>query len=123
MELVLSSIDELIQEAHGTAKLKGWWDENQQRTFGDQIALMHSELSEVLEAYRDGCSLSYAGCEHGYEHCDKGCKPEGIAAEFADALIRIFDTCGRYGIPLAEALQAKIAYNKTRPYLHGGKKL
>ena len=33
------------------AKQHGWWDED--RTFGEVIALCHSELSEALEAYRD----------------------------------------------------------------------
>ena len=44
-------------------------------------------------------------------------------AEFADVLIRIFDTCGKYDIPLAKAMAAKMAYNETRAYRHGGKKL
>ena len=32
------------------ARDHGWWDT--ERTFGDCIALVHSELSEALEAYR-----------------------------------------------------------------------
>ncbi len=48
-------------------------------------------------------------------------KPEGIPIELANLLIRIFDTCGTYGINLSEALRMKMAYNKTRPYRHGGK--
>ena len=36
----------LQREAHAIAKDHGWWDE--ERTFGDLIALVHSELSEAL---------------------------------------------------------------------------
>jgi len=45
------TITELVKEAYETAKEKGWHDVP--ATFGDRIALCHSELSEALEAYRD----------------------------------------------------------------------
>ena len=41
----------LQKEAHAIAKDHGWW--GQERTFGYLIALVHSELSEALEAYRE----------------------------------------------------------------------
>lgn len=107
-----------------------------ERSFGDQIALMHSELSEALEAYRKhdldlDLSIYYESAFGLISRQDpnfnswvyENKKPEGIAVELADALIRIFDTCGRYNIPLEEALRLKMAYNKTRPYKHGGKKI
>ena len=37
-------------KVHNNAKEKGWWDE--ERNDGEMIALMHSELSEALEALR-----------------------------------------------------------------------
>ncbi len=110
------------------------------RTFGDQIALQHSELSEVLEEMRKGIEFTeiygirkYDGGPDGggdsreYVKYEEGkpfhLKPEGIAVEYADLLIRVFDTCGKYNIPLEEALKLKMAYNKTRPHRHGNKKL
>ena len=42
--------------------------------------------------------------------------------ELADAIIRIADMCGAYGLDLEEALTKKMEYNKSRPYRHGGKK-
>ncbi len=36
------------KEVHDTAREKGWWDK--ERNDGEMIALMHSELSEALEA-------------------------------------------------------------------------
>ena len=43
-------LSDLQREAHAIAKEHGWWDE--ERTFGDLIALIHSEASEALEGYR-----------------------------------------------------------------------
>jgi len=132
-------ISDLIRESHETAKAKGWWNQEPARSLPEQIALMHSELSEALEEYRKfGVGGGHhGGAAHGTDlydglSCEEGDvviplwsgkgKPEGIAAEFADVLIRIADTCGKYDIPLEEALKAKLAYNKTRPHRHGGKK-
>ena len=127
-------INEMIQEIHENAVNHGWWEED--RAFGELIALCHSELSEALEEYRNGKSMVY--CEPCTntgrpfkEHSDKRCmeclkacptcKPEGMAVELADCVIRIMDMCGRYNIDLESVILQKHAYNKTRPYKHGGK--
>jgi NTP pyrophosphatase (non-canonical NTP hydrolase) len=94
-------INYFIKECHTVAKKKGWWEEA--RNEGELIALMHSELSEVLEAMR--------------RHHPK----EAIAEELADCCIRIFDYCGAKNIDLEKALLKKIEYNKTRSYRHGKK--
>lgn len=106
------TIAELMKQAHKTAVDKGWWDE--ERNFAEQIALQHSELSEALEEWRDRHDLT----EVYYE----GDKPCGIPIEYADLLLRVADACQHYGIDLEAALRVKMAYNKTRPHKHGGKR-
>lgn len=98
---------------HQVAREHGWWDDK--RTLGDQIALMHSELSEALEEYRNG--------HKPHEVRIEGTKPEGVPVELADCIIRIFDTLTYYGVDVEKVLMDKIRYNKSRPFRHGGKTL
>ena len=102
------NIKELVKDAHENAKDKGWHDED--RTFGELIALCHAELSEALEEFRKGKRLTegYYKCEGDYSKCNAKCsecktaKPEGIPIELADVIIRIADMCGKYGIDAEE---------------------
>lgn len=131
------SLNKLCQEAHENAIKHGWWEE--EKSFGELIALVHSELSEALEEYRlhsqpteifyecdnEKCTLNNGVCEASIPAKFKDCqaKPCGIPTELADVLIRIFDMCGHYGIDLDEAVRIKMEYNKLRPWKHGGKKI
>lgn len=107
------------------------------KPFPEIVALCHSELSEALEEYRDGMPMAYQVDGKRYypalnrtepntveDVCkwrdDK--KPEGIAVEMIDCIIRILDWCGHEGIDVDTLMEKKVMYNKNRPYRHGGKK-
>jgi NTP pyrophosphatase (non-canonical NTP hydrolase) len=117
-------ISELVKQAHETAKAKGWWEEK--RTYLEILALIHSEISEAVECVREGMieptvetTEIFNGGSKVPQKISK--KPIGLPSELADVIIRIADFCGHEGIDLEAAIKAKMAYNKTRAYRHGGK--
>lgn len=96
---------------------KGWYDED--RSVGDMVALLHSEVSEVLEAYR---TFKFQDATERIPNADLD-KPEGVGAEMADCLIRLLDMAKRWDVDLAAEFTRKMAYNWTREYRHGGRHL
>ena len=84
-----------------------WWHdlktgERLERNKGELIALMHSELSEMLEAVRKNAKD------------DKLPHRSGEEVELADMIIRALDYAGAYGFDLDGAIAEKRAFNATR---------
>ena len=102
------SVAQLQEKIHRTAVEHGWWD--QDRSIGEVLILAVTELAQAMEAYRDGNPLS--------EKIDGYTKVE---EELVDTIIRILDLAGGMGYDIENALRAKMAYNETRAYRHGGK--
>lgn len=107
--MVFIAVETLTQACHGLAHRAGWWndlktgeDMRGKRNFGELIALCHSELSEALEAHRKDKMDDHLPHRKGAE------------VELADALIRICDLAGGYGLDLAGAVTDKLAYNSRR---------
>lgn len=114
------TIAELVRQSYDTAEAHGWHALGASPV--ERFCLMHSEISEALEDYRSGRAVDHIYCEPSVVSIGAA-KPCGVPIELADVVIRIADFCGCYDIDLNEAIRIKQAYNETRPYLHGGKKL
>ena len=101
-------IDELAFQIHNNAIDKGFWEANNGPIFYmKQIAMIHSEATEALEAMR---------------------KEEGsdtVVKELADIIIRTLDLWGglvRDGYTkksIEESLVEKVNYNTQRERMHG----
>lgn len=101
-------LDALSAVLHETAKEKGFWDgEYTHDKIGNKLALVHSEVTEVLEAIR------------------KNQGSEKVVEEIADILIRTLDVYAAMRNEeavmhsLDDILHKKININKDRPKLHG----
>jgi NTP pyrophosphatase (non-canonical NTP hydrolase) len=105
------TLNELRDEIAEINEEKGWTTTG--RSFGDQMALIHTEVSESFEEYRNGRAPDVTYYTDG--------KPEGIPSELADIIVRVLDTAGEFGIDMDEIMTEKLAYNRTRPHRHGGK--
>ncbi len=101
-------LDALAAVLHETAVEKGFWDgEYNHDKIGNKLALVHSEVTEVLEAIR------------------KSQGSEKVVEEIADIIIRILDVYAAMRNEeqvlhsLDEVLHNKMEKNKKRPPLHG----
>jgi len=90
----------LQKDIHKNAKEHGWWEAI--RPIPELLCLLHSEVSEALEAYRNDD-------ESNFEE------------ELADVAIRLMDMAEGLEIDLEEAILKKHMVNISRPYRHGGK--
>lgn len=109
-------LTQLAERCFQASHDNGWYES--ERSFGDIVALIHSEASEAFEEYRNG-----HGAGETYYNADKPNKPEGVPSELADIVIRVMDFCGANGIDIGAMVEQKLAYNATRGHRHGGKAL
>lgn len=127
---IKDALDELVRECYGNSERHGFWKDykttraiivKSQGACGPgtlagkyeldtklhKIALIVSELGEAVEGVR----------KPGFdEHCTIF---SNEAIELADVIIRIMDYCGAFGVPIGDAVLAKMRFNATRPRMHG----
>lgn len=103
-------LDTEIQAIHDTAVTKGFWPDGpiDPDFVLAKLCLIHSEVSEVMEAYRK------------QQGSDK------ILEEFADVFIRTYDLIvglAEYGVidhaNIDHVIRSKMSVNAQRPRLHG----
>lgn len=135
-------MDELQHSIMNWAELKGWNQGLDERSFGDWMTLLHSEISEAYEDHRMHRGLN----EMYYEYYDDdqrlmtcnqeqmqgliasgrrsfdNFKPCGIPIEMADLVIRVLHLAEFASFNLYNMIEVKMRYNHTRPHRHGGKR-
>lgn len=96
-------------ETHNSSRDAGWWTDldtgepiDPETVFAEKLVLIHSELSEAVEAHRKGLMD------------DKLTHRSGVEVELADAVIRIGDLAGALNLDLGGAIEEKLAFNKRR---------
>lgn len=92
----------IANEIHKNAKDHGWWEEK--RTIPELLCLVHSEVSEALEAYRVNDN-------------------DNFKEELADIVIRVFDMSIGLGINIQSEIFKKHKINEKRSFKHGNKKI
>jgi NTP pyrophosphatase (non-canonical NTP hydrolase) len=107
----MASFDMLQEEVYQCNIDHGFWTPPASTEDGTKLALIHAEVSEALEAIRDG------------DPPDKHL-PElnSVVVELADVVIRVMDFAQRHNYDLSTAIIRKAKYNLSRPHKHGGKK-
>lgn len=130
--MFLEGLEKLCEVAHRNSCDKGFWDGPENNNIPTKLALIHSEVSEWLEAFRvgvqpttktypspvDGTPIVLGMIDSG------GVRPlTNEEEEAADILIRLADLCCARGIDLGRVTLAKMEYNRSRPHKHGNKKV
>lgn len=120
-------INELAKQIHENNKAKGFYEDK--KNIGEMLCLIHSEVSEALEADRKN---NYANVKC-FEVFNDFSRPKHDAFSFesnikntfedelADIMIRVMDLAAFKGIDLEKHIALKMRYNYLREYKHGKK--
>lgn len=145
----MRTIQQIQEDVHSTVRSKGFWNQEQlidkasiedaqeirDLIIAQKLALIHSEVSEALEACRagkradvesykvatgitlDDVQEDIAVQSRAYKDYIK----DSLEGELAGTVIRVMDLCGWLGIDLGWFIEQELEYNKSRPTKHGKK--
>jgi NTP pyrophosphatase (non-canonical NTP hydrolase) len=106
----MTDINIIAEAVHLNARDHGFWDVS--TDIPTKLMLIVTEVAEAMEAYRK----TPGGQLGEWDYRDK---PVGFPVELVDIIIRCLDLAVFLGIDVEDVIQAKHAYNVTRPRLHG----
>lgn len=118
------TINELSKAAYENAVSKGFYENP--LSIAERLCLIHSEVSEALEADRKGHFSNVANLSVLIDIEDNekfkiafsnDCK-SSFEDELADVVIRVFDLAASMNIDLENHIIAKMRYNSLRPHKH-----
>ncbi len=120
-------LNELANEIYKNAVDKGFYENGAATNVGERMALIHSEVSEALEADR---KKKYAGNEVAmlvnqisnpkeFEQRFRETVKDTHEDELADVIIRALDHAAFKGIDIDAHVRAKMRFNSMREYKHG----
>lgn len=117
-------INELGKKIHGINKKNGFYED--EKNIGEMLALIHSEVSEALEADRRKDiapitikSTLFELSDSDFKSCFRKDVKNSFEDELADIMIRVMDLAAFKSIDLEAHIKAKVRYNSLREYKHG----
>lgn len=111
--LAAQRLECLVEERRLPADSRVIISQEEANAIAAKLALVMSEAAEALEELRIG-RIRTAVIDG---------KPEGLANELADVVIRVFNLAAMLGIDMQSEIEDKMAYNRSREFRHGGKAL